>query len=78
MCVQMCVFLCAGQRLMFGILDYSLPYILLQEFSLNLNFNVSANLSSQLAPDISCLCFLHWDYGWATNQATWLLLDLGI
>lgn len=78
MCVCRCVCLRAVQRLMFGVLDYSLPYILLQDFSLNLNFNVSANLSSQLAPDISCLCFLHWDYGWATNQPTLLLLDLGI
>ena len=66
-------------RVMFSdFLDHSLPSMLMDDLSLNLDLIVAANLSSQLAPDGSCLCFLHWDYEWATNQPAWLFLDLGI
>lgn len=67
------------QRLLFGdFLNHSLLYILMKDLSLNLVLIVAANLSSQLVPESSCLCFLHWDYKWSANQPTWLLLDLGI
>lgn len=46
----------------------------MKDLSPNLVLIVAANLSRQLVPESSRLCFLQW----AAKQPTWLLLHLGI